>query len=175
MSSSLPELMASECELPGYRHDVSQTRLPLRAFDKFVLPSVLWLHLEGVLWFTYAERLWEMDNNIIRTGLALVSLVLFVLPLFFRGWISSIGRLKSAVRGALLHQILLLVVAVPLLIGELIFHVRCWELTRLLCCAVFLIVAAVVGVFRMSCWYYFVANGTERRLSSSANTKATLR
>lgn len=175
MLSPLSDFMTSECELPGYRHDAPQTRLPLRAFDKFILPSFLWLHLEAVLWFIYAERLWGVDSHILRTILVLLSLALFVLPLFFRGWISSISRLKLAVTGALLHQILLLAAAVPLFIRELIFHIRYWELTRFLCCVTALFVAASMGVLRLLRWHYFVDDGPERRLSSRENAKSTLR
>lgn len=172
--SPLLDFITLECELPGSRHDDPQTRLPLRAFDRFILPTFLWLHLESALWFTYAERLWGVDSYILRAILILLSLVLFVLPLFFRGWITSVDRLKSATKAAFSHQKLLLSVISPLLLWELICKLRCWEVTRFLCCAVLLVVAAATGVFRMSRWYYFVSNGRERRLPSVTDAKSTL-
>lgn len=163
----LSNFITLECELPGSRHHDPQTRLPLRAFDRFILPTFLWLHLESMLWFTCVESLWGADSYILRTVLVLLSLVLFVLPWFFRGWITSVDRLKSATKGALLHQILLSAVAFALFIGELIFQARCWEVTRLRCCAALLVGAAATGVVRMLRWYNFIGNAQEIHLLQS--------
>jgi hypothetical protein len=172
--SPLSDFITLECEIPGSKHDDPRTKRPLRAFDKFIPPTFLWLHLESALWFSYVLRLWEVDSQLVRTVLVLLSLVLFVLPWFFRGWITSVNRLKSATTVALLHQILLLAVSFPFFIWELVYELRCWEATRFLCCVALLVVAVATGAVRMLRWCKFVGNEREKRLPSTADAQSAL-